>query len=200
MSARLETYVEELRHELRDLPVATRAQELAEVRSHLEQLKVANVELGLTEEEAEAAAVSQFGGANELGKSVQKAHWRDQWDSLPGVAWSFSTLCWLSSVLVMQKGRIVEWPREWSATAEYIVVLLSLGVLLDRIFPKYAVRGILFSFAVTILSEVIFSTFIESQTIFFLPFHGPQLVLFGGVVLSFSSRRFRRQRTGLVSS
>ena len=33
MPARLETYVEELGHELRDLPVASRAQELVEVRT-----------------------------------------------------------------------------------------------------------------------------------------------------------------------
>lgn len=76
MPSRLESYVEELRQELRDLPVTHRAEQLAEVRTHLDTLKSANLELGLTEEEAEAAAIAQLGRPQQTTRVEKRTFWK----------------------------------------------------------------------------------------------------------------------------
>ena len=75
MHSLLETYLSEVAGHLGALPAKRRAEELREMRAHLENAALVSRELGQTEDEAAANAVAQFGAARDLGENVVWA-WR----------------------------------------------------------------------------------------------------------------------------
>jgi hypothetical protein len=180
MPALLENYVEELRIELQGLPVTQRAEQLLEVRTHLDSLKSANLELGLTEEEAEAAAISQLGGSKTLGKQTRRATWRDQWDTIPGVAFTFGFISWFPNVfLIDSASRSVE-----SIPNIFIFIYFVIGAFLKNLFPKYAIKGIIFAICTILISEILFYSLRKENWNFIFVFHGPQVITFLGAVVA----------------
>ncbi len=158
MPARLESYVEELRHELRDLPVTQCAEQLLEVRTHLDSLKSANLELGLTEEEAEAAAISQLGGSKTLGKQTRKANWKEQWDTIPGIAFialMISTIIRMFPFSDIFANRI--FPMHFTSI---VLILIFTGIVINFLFPKKSKKGILlllvFQIIIQMLANVVY--------------------------------------------
>ena len=75
MHSLLETYLSEVAAHLNALPPKRRAEELREMRAHLENAIIVNRELGQSESEAAQNAVAQFGTARDLGENVVWA-WR----------------------------------------------------------------------------------------------------------------------------
>ena len=72
----LETYLSEVSAHLGALPPKRRAEELREMRTHLENAIVVSHELGRSEAEAAANAVAQFGTARDLGENLVPLHGR----------------------------------------------------------------------------------------------------------------------------
>ena len=198
MPARFETYVDELRQELRDLPVASRAQELAEVRTHLEDLKAANVELGLSEEEAESAAVSQFGGSRAVGKAVKKSCWREQLDTVFGVAWLSGLLCWLPTLMLLHRDGTMDTPKNGISLCGYGLSSLFLGMILYKIAPRFGVRGTLLAFVTTVVSEILFWLFSNHHWGFTPLFWYPRFIFFLGVIAASGISHSKVGRRGLV--
>ena len=75
MHSLLEDYLSEVAAHLSALPVKQRAEELLEMRAHLENAITVNLGLGQSEDEAAANAVMQFGTPDALGQSTVAA-WR----------------------------------------------------------------------------------------------------------------------------
>ncbi len=75
MHSLLDTYLKEVAGHLAGLPTARRAEELREVRTHLENAVVVNQEMGQSEDEAARTALEQFGTPSELADSLDWA-WR----------------------------------------------------------------------------------------------------------------------------
>ena len=75
MHSLLETYLSEVAAHLSALPPKRRAEEMREMRTHLENAAIVNRDLGQSEEEAAQSAVTQFGTARDLGENVVWA-WR----------------------------------------------------------------------------------------------------------------------------
>ncbi len=75
MHSLLETYLSEVEATLSALPTKQRAEELREMRTHLENAVTVGREMGRTEDEAVADAVAQFGTPEDLGGNIVWA-WR----------------------------------------------------------------------------------------------------------------------------
>lgn len=75
MHSLLDTYLKEVAGHLTGLPAARRAEELREVRTHLENAVVVGREMGRTEDEAVRVAVAQYGAAEVVGQELTAA-WR----------------------------------------------------------------------------------------------------------------------------
>lgn len=73
-STDLDSYMAELERNLRGLPKAQRREELAEMRSHLEEMIAAYQELGMSEEQAIADALRQFGETLPLARDLKTVY------------------------------------------------------------------------------------------------------------------------------
>jgi hypothetical protein len=69
----VDRYIATLGARLRSLSPARRAEELREVRQHLDALVAGHLARGLSEEEAVEAALRQFGHAEQIGQQLQGA-------------------------------------------------------------------------------------------------------------------------------
>ena len=156
----LENYLSEVAAHLSPLPVKRRAEELREMRTHLENTVIVNRELGQSEDEAARAAVAQFGTARDLGENVVWAWQRGR--SLSGksffgaVASSLvllNTLPHLMAVLTcmllvpfseLMRGTY-HWPyaamRAFCFFSVSLPIWLMIGAGSGRLFPKRAVAG-----------------------------------------------------------
>ena len=75
----LETYLNEIEHELRDLPAHAREDEMREIKAHLRALVLAEQQLAdVSEAIATAPALRQFGSPRKLGKNLRRAWERRQ--------------------------------------------------------------------------------------------------------------------------
>ena len=113
MHSLFETYLSEVATHLRALPVKRRAEELREMRAHLENAVIINREQGQTEDEAARSAVTQFGTPEDLGESVVWA-WR--------------------------RGEVRDRKRLLGATAAMILVLCLMTFLMDGGFGGILAR------------------------------------------------------------
>jgi len=86
----LESYLAEVAAHLSPLPPKQRAEELREMRAHLENAVIVNRELGQAGDEAVRAAVAQFGKPEDLGENVVWAWRRGKRTGRRKDAWSFS--------------------------------------------------------------------------------------------------------------
>ena len=69
----LDHYLETMEGRLKSLAPARRQEELQEVRQHLEALVAGHRMAGLSEDEAVAAAIRQFGHAEQVGQALSQA-------------------------------------------------------------------------------------------------------------------------------
>jgi hypothetical protein len=109
----------------RQLPSHARADTLSEIRSHLLELTADLGRNGLTEEQAQARAVAQFGGVRAIGRQLRTAHGHVGWvdvvlAALPvlgitGLGWhvigQHLPLWWY--LLAFGWGALIAWRRNW---------------------------------------------------------------------------------------
>ena len=163
MHSLLENYLSEVAAHLSPLPVKRRAEELREMRTHLENTVIVNRELGQSEDEAARAAVAQFGTARDLGGNVVWAWWRGETRAKRSLWGAAACTLALSSLLSntslsgtfldapVQNGIIIigDWSHIWGAVPPMTPSLIS-GVMLHSlagglcglIFPKRAFAGV----------------------------------------------------------
>ncbi len=70
---RLDEYLDAIAQRLRGVPRERRDEELLELRQHLESLIAAHIDQGLSESEAVAGALEQFGPSEEVGNGLRAA-------------------------------------------------------------------------------------------------------------------------------
>lgn len=71
--SQLDHYLTILEARLKGLPPARRQEEMLEIRQHLEALVVGHRLAGASEEDAVAAAIRQFGHAEQVGQALNQA-------------------------------------------------------------------------------------------------------------------------------
>jgi hypothetical protein len=113
-------------HDLaRQVPPHARADTLSEVRSHLLELTAEWRRNGLTDEQAQARAIAQFGGVRAIGRQLRAAHGHVGWAdavlaALPvlgitGLGWhtigQHLPLWWY--LLAFGWGALIAWRRNW---------------------------------------------------------------------------------------
>ena len=160
MHSLLETYLSEVAAHLSALPPKRRAEEMREMRTHLENAVIVNREMGQSVDEAARTAVTQFGTAQELGENVVWA-WRrgqslNRRSFLGAVATNLillNTLPYLiialTCMLVVPFVDLMRGTYHWPAAAVAAFCFLSvalptwllIGVGSGRLFPKRAVAG-----------------------------------------------------------
>lgn len=72
-NGRLEQYLTTIDAGLQTLPAARRAEELREIRQHLEALVAGHMARGAAEADAVEAAIRQFGHAEKIGRGLEAA-------------------------------------------------------------------------------------------------------------------------------
>ncbi|MGC4047508.1 MAG: permease prefix domain 1-containing protein [Armatimonas sp.] len=201
MPVRLENYVEELRHELKDLPVTQRAEQLAEVRTHLNALIEANRELGLTEEEAEAAAIAQLGVPRQTTRTERRTFW-GAWSQGPFfAAHVFLTIGCLIFMLGMAGMQRPSTPQSMLTHIPFILPLFLLGWLMSlKVGESLALLAIPMAAMPPLTVMYGFMLLIANQTSasagWFWPLASVGLVaapVFAGVLLSFRLPSRRRK-------
>lgn len=75
MHQQLETYLEQVKAQLKSLPLEKQDEEVRELRQHLLALVEVGMEIGDSEDEAVAAAIRQFGKAKRVGRALSGS-WR----------------------------------------------------------------------------------------------------------------------------
>ena len=165
MHSLLETYLKEVSGHLAGLPAARRAEELREMRTHLENAVIVGRELGRTEEEAVRIAVEQFGTPGELGENLVQAWRREQVlnrRSLFGAAVCTVVVQYLVSLLVVRPflmphiiyalGHSMSEAQSaafrWYFLGAMLISPIISGVVTAAAFPRKAVPGAVFGLAV----------------------------------------------------
>ena len=160
MHSLLETYLSEVAARLGALPAKRRAEELREMRTHLENAVIVNRELGQSEGEAARAAVGQFGTARDLGENVVWA-WRRGETMNRRSFWRLAVLMplMLTCLLLLQNQYIgllghilpswfnrycVKHPDMGMALVQgvFLVVFGMAGFVAGSLFPRRATRGV----------------------------------------------------------
>ena len=160
MHSLLENYLSEVTAHLSPLPVKRRAEELREMRTHLENAVIVNRELGQPEGEAVQAAVAQFGTPADLGENVvwvwrreRTLNGRDFWGAALSTPLMLLFL-WLAISHIPPFA--IPWLDRYCAEhknfAQTLGVALSdgmffatfglVGIIAGRLFPKRAMRGV----------------------------------------------------------
>lgn len=155
----LETYLSEVSAHLGALPPKRHAEELREMRAHLENAIVVSHELGRSEAEAAANAVAQFGTARDLGENLvwawKRGRRKDRRSFWGAVALTPLTLLGLMLAISHLPDFRIPWLDSYCAThegsGEVIGMALSeamfltafglAGVVAGSLSPKRAVRA-----------------------------------------------------------
>lgn len=158
MHSLLEGYLKEVAGHLAGMPAARRAEELREVRTHLENAVIVGREMGQTEDEAVRDALAQFGTPEALGENLVWAWRRERirqmrnfWGAAAcAVAVTILTAhlpLWIHTRLLPNPGRgFLQPPFSalfWSAWAIWLTpMFLLVGGVSGLLFPKRAVAGV----------------------------------------------------------
>ena len=73
MHQQLESYLEQVKRQLKSLPPEQQAEELQEIRQHLQCLIASNTERGDSEDKAVVSAIHQFGNSKLVGRALKQA-------------------------------------------------------------------------------------------------------------------------------
>lgn len=160
MHSLLEAYLSEVAVQLGPLPEKRRAEEMREMRTHLENAVIVNREMGQAEDEAAQSAVAQFGTAQDLAENVVWA-WRrgvalnrrDFWGAAVSTPLMLLFL-WLAISHIPPFA--IPWLDRYCAEhknfAQTLGVALSdgmffatfglAGIIAGHLFPKRAMRGV----------------------------------------------------------
>ncbi len=167
MHSLLEKYLSALTAQLNALPPKRRAEELREVRTHLENAVIVGREMGRTEDEAVKEALAQYGAADVVGQEVTAAWRREQTlnsRSLFGAAACTITvtaaLARMTSLLVPfmlptpAHGLLLP-PYSLGVWAEWVVWLMPLFLFIGGVggllFPRRAAAGVVVGLDVFLL-------------------------------------------------
>lgn len=158
MHSLLEAYLEEIAGHLAHLPAVRRADELREMRTHLENAVIVGRELGRTEDEAVRDALAQFGTASDLGENLVWAYRREQAavrKDFYGVAICAVAVTILTNHLPRSiQSHLLPGPTHsflqvpfsglvWSAWVVWLMpMFLLVGGISGLLFPKRAVAGV----------------------------------------------------------
>ena len=167
MHSLLKAYLGEAAGHLAGLPAARRADELREMRAHLENAVIAGRELGRTEEEAVQDALAQFGTPEALGENLVQTWRREQMlnkRSLFGAAACTVVmtvaLARITSLLMpflpqAPAHELLLPPYSLRMWAEWVVWLMPLCLIVGGVsgllFPRRAATGVVFGMDVFLL-------------------------------------------------
>lgn len=152
MHSLLEDYLAKVAAHLSAMPAKRCAEELREMRTHLENAVIVNREMGQTEDEAAQNAVAQFGTPQDLGENVVWA-WRRGVIVGRRSFWGAAALALALTFLPNLPIRVVHLaepyflrvPFEWEFEMRIVLLLLPsyfvCGVLCGFAFPRRAVAG-----------------------------------------------------------
>ncbi len=135
LSNRLDEYMAQLEHGLQALPESQRQEEIAEIRTHIEEMIAGYREMGLSEEQAFTDAERQFGEIAPLTRDLKRVHRKQFAKSLVekfGALLGFYMLVRVS-VLLMPPEQITQyWPGNILLTVAGLKSVLD-GIILGRI-------------------------------------------------------------------
>jgi hypothetical protein len=142
----LEQYLEEVASQLKSLPAKRRNEELREIREHLLTAVTTHREAGLSEAEASANVVVQFGSASVLARRLTTSWRRERrasWSSWLGAAVLAFVAVYIPNWLVhFSLPLLSSLPRFWQLQLgiDLILLLTSFlgGVFCCLAFPKRA--------------------------------------------------------------
>lgn len=122
-NSQVDHYLEIMEGRLKRLSPAQRKEEMLEIRQHLEALAAGHRSAGLSEEEAEKAAIRQFGHAEQVGQDLSNVSQRQRMRALLLPFVYFLTVAVLMAIFIVNDS-----PDTWFAK---IVMAISLpaGVL-----------------------------------------------------------------------
>ncbi len=173
MHSLLEAYLGEVVTHLAGLPAPRRAEELREVRTHLENAVIVGQERGRTEDEAVRDALAQFGTPGALGESLVQAWRREQAlnrRSLLGAAACTSAVLILVSYFVLTAfiepslshplSHTQAAAFEWKYRLSLLIISVAAGLMTAIAFPRRAVAG-------AILGAAVYSCYCWGRLAFF---------------------------------
>ena len=171
MHSRLETYLNEVASRLGPLPAKARADELREMRAHLEAAYAAGLARGQSEDEAARAVLAQFGTPDVVGAETVSAWRRGRrldrrsfWGAAAcGLVLSYlvprllepPVLTWFGR---FHPGRVPDW-AEYVLIAWFVLIPVLVGGISGALFPRRAAAGVglaMLGGAVVIAAEVAF--------------------------------------------
>ena len=197
----LETYLTTVERTLATLPATEREAEVEEIRQHLRSAVAAGLELGLTEAEAIALALKQFGKPQEVGKEMRTAFRRGHyfWNNS---SWRNTFLGAVCAAIVISKATFVLevffWTiglpditifgtgvnTEWAVTTTGCLLHLIAGVGVGLLTPRHAVRGVVHAYLLLTawawLRIAVMDHFHPSE---FLIYHGKDHTMLGLTIL-----------------
>jgi len=152
MHRRLETYLTEISARLNSLPAKRRAEELKELRIHLDEAVMVNQALGESEPEAAAHALEQFGAPNEVSGQIVGAWRRGRSQNLRSFFSAIVFLKVIGLLSIMPFRTVYQAHPIWQ-----FLMILSLTVTVIRcsicgyLFPK---RALLASLALSFYGQI----------------------------------------------
>ena len=186
MYNRLEPYLAQVEARLKHLPGERRAEEIQEMRQHMEALVTAHQELGLSEEEAIVATLRQFGSARTVSRELSHALQRAE-KPLPG-SLGIAMLCQMAGMwggayglfhllFVVQTDGLH--PRffannsavliGWTILLGWSFLCLGSGLMTGLASPRKALTGIALAYGITILAS--FCSLVASRHPHSVPTH-----------------------------
>lgn len=166
MHSQLEAYLADLEAELSTLPPKARAEELREMRAHLEAAFAANREFGQSEDEATANALEQFGDQHEIAKRMihawqreEKRRRRDFWGAAAFFPLIIVGLCQLQFQSTVHLYPLLPhgFNAYWLQHREVVQALWQgmfltnfglAGITLGMVFPRRTVHGVCLGLAI----------------------------------------------------
>ena len=160
MHSLLETYLSEVEATLSALPTKRRAEELREMRTHLENAVIVNQEMGQSEDEAARTAVTQFGTARDLSENVvwawRRGEKRQNWGFWGAVASTPLTLLSLMLAMSHMPNFQIPWLDSYCAAHKgsgeiigmavvqgmFLAVFMVAGAAVGTLSPRRAVRAV----------------------------------------------------------
>ena len=160
MHSLLETYLSEVEATLSALPTKRRAEELREMRTHLENAVIVNQEMGQSEDEAARTAVTQFGTARDLSENVvwawRRGEKRQRWSFWGAVASTPLTLLSLMLAMSHMPNFQIPWLDSYCAAHKgsgetigmavvqgmFLAVFMVAGAAVGTLSPRRAVRAV----------------------------------------------------------
>ena len=142
----LDRYLATLAARMQAVPAARRADELREVRQHLDALVAGNIALGRSEEAAVAAAIRQFGRAEQVGRDLnttwQRSHATHTWTALwPAALIYLCSALFIFGFFVLTNDKPTDFPYD-RADQILLALVMPVGILLKTLFDHLRARKV----------------------------------------------------------